>query len=214
MPRPRKDSHGIMGLWSALQDSNLLLCAMLRNVLPMHHRHNKPRLRLIRCYSWRVYSTLSTFASLCLYNTTLFSPKTCKVSNKKSWPLSRPTSRLCSQLLVAHDTYKTVLTRKLCGEVQELGAYAVDCALVHPVLLPRPHRRVSIVVVPHRPSFIRIAIIIRASDDAQPSLRPAQCPPVVKCDSFKFRRQPYSLLRRWVVDECMSATPAAMSARL
>ena len=46
----------------------------------MHHRHNKPRLRLIRCYSWRVYSTLSTFASLCLYNTMLFSPKTCKIS--------------------------------------------------------------------------------------------------------------------------------------
>lgn len=63
------------------------LCS--HNVLPMHHRHNKPRLRLIRCYSWRVYSTLSTFASLCLYNTTLFSPKTCKVCKEKSgqqWP--------------------------------------------------------------------------------------------------------------------------------
>ena len=50
----------------------------------VHHRHNKPRLRPIRCHSWRVYSTLSTFASLCLYNTTLFSPKTCKVSKEKA----------------------------------------------------------------------------------------------------------------------------------
>ena len=33
--------------------------------------------------SWRVYSTLSTFASLRLYNTTLFSPKTCKVYKNK-----------------------------------------------------------------------------------------------------------------------------------
>ena len=33
--------------------------------------------------SWRVYSTLSTFASLRLYNTTLFGRKTCKVSKKK-----------------------------------------------------------------------------------------------------------------------------------
>lgn len=49
----------------------------------VHHRHNKPQSRLIRCYSWRVYSTLSTFASLCLYNTMLFSPKTCKVSKEK-----------------------------------------------------------------------------------------------------------------------------------
>lgn len=40
--------------------------------------------------SWRVYSTLSTFASLCLYNTTLSAPKTCKVCKEKSghcWPL-------------------------------------------------------------------------------------------------------------------------------
>lgn len=88
---PLRKRIGIIGVgfWSALRGSNPPLCAMLRNVLPMHHRHNKPRLRLIRCYSWRVYSTLSTFASLCLYNTTLFSPKTCKVCKEKSgqqWP--------------------------------------------------------------------------------------------------------------------------------
>ena len=90
---PLRKRIGIIGVgfWSALRGSNPPLCAMLRNVLPMHHRHNKPRLRLIRCYSWRVYSTLSTFASLCLYNTMLFSPKTCKISKEKSWPLSRPT---------------------------------------------------------------------------------------------------------------------------
>ena len=50
----------------------------------VHHRHNKPRLRPIRCHSWRVDSTLSTFASLCLYSTTLFGRKTCKVSKEKA----------------------------------------------------------------------------------------------------------------------------------
>ena len=82
---PLRKRIGIMGVgcWSASRVSNPLLCAMLRNVLPIHHRHNKPRLRPIRCYSWRVYSTLSTFASLRLYNTTLFSPKTCKVYKNK-----------------------------------------------------------------------------------------------------------------------------------
>ena len=80
---PLRKRIGIMGVgcWSALRGSNPPLCAMLRNVLPMHHRHNKP---------WRVVNA-STFASLCLYNTMLFSPKTCKVSKEKSWPLSRPT---------------------------------------------------------------------------------------------------------------------------
>ena len=53
----------------------------------VHHRHNKPRLRPIRCHSWRVYSTLSTFASLCLYNTTLPRKKTCKVYKKNKRPL-------------------------------------------------------------------------------------------------------------------------------
>lgn len=85
----------------------------------VHHRHNKPRLRPIRCYSWRVYSTLSTFASLCLYNTTLFSPKTCKISKEKAAIAGRPTSFthqlarkiLRSQLIVTHDTHEPILTR-------------------------------------------------------------------------------------------------------
>ena len=148
----------------------------------VHHRHNKPRLRPIRCHSWRAYSTLSTFASLCLYSTTLFGRKTCKVSKEKSWPLSRPTSRLCSQLLIAHDTYKTILTRQLRREVQELRPDAVYRALVHPILLPCPRRRVSVVVVPHRPRFVGIAILIRTLDYLQPSFRPSQRPAVIQCD--------------------------------
>lgn len=44
---PLRKRIGIMGVgyWSALQDSNPLLCAMLRNVLPMHHQHDKPLFR-------------------------------------------------------------------------------------------------------------------------------------------------------------------------
>lgn len=121
---------------------------------------------------------------------------------------------LCSQLLVAHDTYKTVLTRKLCGEVQELGAYAVYCALVHPVLLPCPHRRVSVVVVPHRPRFIRIAILIRTLDYLQPSFRPPQCPAVIQRDCFQLRRQPYCLLCSRITHKRMTAAATAMAARL
>ena len=50
----------------------------------VHHRHNKPLFRGLSVATlWRVDSTLSTFASLCLYNSTHIARKTCKVSNKK-----------------------------------------------------------------------------------------------------------------------------------
>ena len=44
---PLRKRIGIMGVgcWSASRVSNPLLCAMLRNVLPIHHRHNKPLFR-------------------------------------------------------------------------------------------------------------------------------------------------------------------------
>lgn len=121
---------------------------------------------------------------------------------------------LRSQLLIAHDTYKTILTRQLRREVQELRPDAVYRALVHPVLLPCPHCCMPVVVVSHCPSFIRVAIIIRTSDDAQPPLRPAQCPPVVKRDSFEFCCQPYRLLCRRVADKRMTAAATTMPARL
>ena len=62
---PLRKRIGIMGVgcWSALRGSNPPLCAMLRNVLPMHHRHNKPLPRLIR----RTRGELSTLRLLQAY---------------------------------------------------------------------------------------------------------------------------------------------------
>lgn len=98
--------------------------------------------------------------------------------------------------------------------MQELRPDSVYRALVHPVLLPCPHRRVSIVVVSHRPSFVGIAILIRALDYFQPPLWPSQRPTVIQRDCFQLRRQPYCLLCRWVADKRMTAATAAMAARL
>ena len=141
-------------------------------------------------------------------------PKLAKFQNKKVGRSHDQLSNLCSQLLIAHDTYKTILTRQLRREVQELRADAVDRALVHSVLLPCPHRRVSVVVVPHRPSFVGIAILIRTLDYLQPSFRPPQRPAVIQYDCFQLRRHPYCLLCCRVADKRMTAAATAVSARL
>lgn len=109
---PLRKRIGIMGVgcWSALRGSNPPLCAMLRNVLPMHHRHNKPLPRLIR----RTRGELSTLRLLQAYAYIIpcFSaPKLAKFQNKKVGRSHDQLSNLRSQLLVAHDTYKTILTR-------------------------------------------------------------------------------------------------------
>lgn len=81
-------------------------------------------------------------------------PKLAKFQNKKVGRSHDQLSNLRSQLLVAHDTYKPILARQLRSEVQELRADAVDCALVHSILLARHDCCVTVVVVPHCPSFI------------------------------------------------------------
>ena len=153
------------------------------------------------------------FFSFCLYCTA--SSTACQPpQNKKVGRSHDQPSILCSQLLIAHDTYKTILTRQFRREVQELRPDAVYRALVHPVLLPCPHRRVSVVVVPHRPRFIRIAILIRTLDYLQPSFRPPQRPAVIQCDCFQLRRQPHCLLCSRITHKRMTAAATAMAARL
>lgn len=212
---PLRKRIGIMGVgcWSALRGSNPPLCAMLRNVLPMHHRHNKPLPRLIR----RTRGELSTLRLLQAYAYIIpcFSaPKLAKFQKKKVGRSHDQLSNLCSQLLIAHNTYKTILTRQLRREVQELRADTIDRALVHPVLLPRPHCCMPIVVVPHRPSFVWIAILIRALDYLQPPLRPPQRPAVIQRDCFQLHRQPHCLLCSRITHKRMTAAPTAMAARL
>ena len=98
--------------------------------------------------------------------------------------------------------------------MQELRADTIDRALVHPILLPRPHCCMPIVVVPHRPRFIRIAILIRTLDYLQPSFRPPQRPAVIQCDCFQLHRQPHCLLCSRVADKRMTAAATTMPARL
>lgn len=91
MPVLRKRNLGMGWLWSApagLEPASPLYA--MRRFFPLSYVHNKPRLRPIRCHSWRAVQRFSTFASLCSYNTTLLSQKTCKVSKEKGGAIAPP----------------------------------------------------------------------------------------------------------------------------
>lgn len=86
--RKRNHWHGLALECPVVLDATSPLYAM--RCFSYKLRAHKPRLRPIRCHSWRVDSTLSTFASLCLYNTTHLGPKTCKVSKEKGGAIAPP----------------------------------------------------------------------------------------------------------------------------
>lgn len=214
MPRPRK-SHGIMGTLECLaglepaslryatqRDTSYTISTISRDcdLSVVTRGEFTQRFRLSQAYAYIIPCFLA--------------PKLAKFQKKKVGRSHDQLSNLCSQLLIAHDTYKTTLTRQLRREVQELRADTIDRALVHPVLLPRPHCCMPIIIVPHRPRFVGIAILIRALDYFQPPLWPSQRPAVIQCNCFQLHRQPHCLLCRRVADKRMTAAATTTPARL
>ena len=83
----------------------------MRRFIPLSYVHNKPRLRLIRCTRGE-FTQRFRLSQAYVYIIPRFSaPKLAKFQNKKVGRSHDQLSNLRSQLLVAHDTYKTILTR-------------------------------------------------------------------------------------------------------